>query len=269
MLNLWVVSLNKQRVSFSLSLSKRKINDRASLPTALRRAVIKKMTVLVTASTSFAQVPKIAQFYYQGIPFRDADNQPNLKTTAGYTNSNSNTGLHWILFISRLTRQKWEEALPCDCTAQAIVFNPGTLESSWKSWIWLKHTQKLHSSRVMRNVPITRQVCCRGLSPLLTRSLCRQLPTPRALLPDSWGTSSKLHFPVRSVEQSSSGLLWLQRTWKEFSSLGCAVSGVPPWIASSQRGFPGPTSQKTFTESTPPAWQGAQLRIYVLLKQHH
>lgn len=130
MLNLWVVSLNKQRVSFSLSLSKRKINGRASLPTALRMAVIKKMTVLVTASTSFAQVPKIAQFYYQGIPFRDADNQPNLKTTAGYTNSNSNTGLHWILFISRLTRQKWEEALPCDCTAQAIVFNPGTLKAA-------------------------------------------------------------------------------------------------------------------------------------------
>lgn len=122
----------------------------------------------------------------------------------------------------------------------------------------------------MKKVPITRQVCCRSLSLLLTRSLCRRLPTSRAhQVPptNSWGTSPKSHFPVRSVEHSSSVRLWLQRTWKEFSSLGCALSGVPPWTASSQRGFPGPASQKTLTESTPPAWQGARLRIYVLLKR--
>lgn len=84
MLNLWVVSLNKQRVSFSLSLSKRKINDRLPLPSALQRAVIKKMTVLVTASTSFAQIPKLPSFNTEEFRSdKDAENQPDLKTTIG------------------------------------------------------------------------------------------------------------------------------------------------------------------------------------------
>lgn len=88
MLNLWVVSLNKQHVSFSLSLSKRKTNDRSSLPPALQRAVIKKNDTVSNCTHTFCPSIKMPGFNTGAFHSdRDADDQPGLKTTIGYSNS--------------------------------------------------------------------------------------------------------------------------------------------------------------------------------------
>lgn len=53
----------------------------------LKGLSLKKMTVFVTVPTRFAQVSKLPSFNTGAFPSgRDADGQPSLKTTVGYTN---------------------------------------------------------------------------------------------------------------------------------------------------------------------------------------
>lgn len=115
-------------------------------------------------------------------------------------------------------------------------------------------------------MPITRQVCCRGLYPLLTRSLCRQPPHPGP--PQTAGEPPQNHISL--LGQWSSPAL---------ACSGCRGRGrsSPAWLCSERSSsldhvqparLSRPSLQKTFTESTLSAWQGARLTIYVLLKQH-
>lgn len=122
----------------------------------------------------------------------------------------------------------------------------------------------------MRNVPISQQVCCRGLSPLLTKTLCRQLrtssrasqeplqtagepPQNHISLLGQWSTPALACSDFRGQGRSSPALAVL---WVEF------LPGLHPARAAF------PTQPPRKPESTPSAWQGAQLRILVLLKQH-
>lgn len=209
MLNLWVVSLNKQRVSFSLSLSKRKINDRLPLPSALQRAVIKKMTVLVTASTSFAQIPKLPSFNTEEFRSdKDAENRPDLKTTIGYTNSQLKYWLtlnqiYW--YIHKTKGQKQLSHVPA--LLRILCFTQAPLKAAENPGFGSNTPRNCTVPRGRGMCPLAGRFAV-GVYPLCWPGASAGSPAPRAPS-NSWGTSPKSHFPVRSVEQSSSGLLWL------------------------------------------------------------
>lgn len=74
-------------------------------------------------------------------------------------------------------------------------------------------------------------------------------PAPPRCPPSNWGTLPKIcpvapsRFPVSSVERLSSRRLQLLKDLEEVLGFGCTLCGVPPWTASSERGFPIATSQ--------------------------
>lgn len=172
-----------------------------------------------------------------------------------------------------------EAAILLDCTTEAIKFHPDTFESSWKTWIWLKHDQNAHSSRRMKNVPINQRIYCGGSSPLFTREpLQTAHHTPR--LPKRlMNLSQNLPLGAFTFPQltqlsiqvlACSDFKGLERSPPVLAVLCVEFPGLHPVSVGFPSQPPSLQAQPRKALSSPPtsAWQGARLRIYVLLKQH-